>query len=532
MELRDGHPGLRAAHPARRGPDLGDQFPAQLPGTVRDQFREERDAAWRVSQSGELLGLPAFDRLFSATLFPYLVGLDSNQPSSGRRTIATADGRELIGGADLRLRLGNTVDGNLTWNPDFATVEADLTQLNLTRYEISFPEKRLYFLEGAELFNNEINVFYSRRIGDIDWGVKTNGRVGKFNYSVLGADERAGDGTDPTSHTEVVRLQRDVLGSSNIGLTAVSRSWDGGYARVLSADGVLNINSSTSLRTQFAGSFPSGGADFTSAQALRLSYTKGLYQVNLGGYNYDPGFRDNVNKVGFVPEDNYVRPFTWFSGEHWIRRYGIDKISFNQGNDISWRHDGALKVVRIRAWTGVTFFSNWLVGAGGNYETELFEKRFNNSNQTLEWLWDNRKGNQVNYLQVWGRNFDRDFSRIRQRGGFRLTDEFRLNVGVTRLHFSPDPTRQSTYLYDLTSDYNFSPDLWLRLTSQYNSRNGRMYVYGLFGWRFAPPFGALYVAYTADRFDILDGMGRLDPLAGRENQRAFFVKLTLPVALL
>ncbi len=120
------------------------------------------------------------------------MGLDSNQPATRRRTILSSGGRELVGGADLRLKLGNSLDGNITWNPDFATVEADLTELNLTRYETFYPEKRLYFIEGAELFNNPINVFYSRRIGDIDWGVKTNGRVGQFNYAVLAADERTG----------------------------------------------------------------------------------------------------------------------------------------------------------------------------------------------------------------------------------------------------------------------------------------------------------------------------------------------------
>ena len=80
----------------------------------------------------------------------------------------------------------------------------------------------------------------------------------------------------------------------------------------------------------------------------------------------------------------------------------------------------------------------------------------------------------------------------------------------------------------LTTDYNFTPDLYLRIFTQYNSRNDRFYLYGLFGWRFSPPFGALYVAYTADRFDRYDDL--LNPLP-REDQRAFFVKLTVPLSL-
>ncbi|HUU28824.1 MAG TPA: DUF5916 domain-containing protein [archaeon] len=518
--------------PRGEGLTWGINFRRNCPELFETSFWQEREAAWRISQSGELLGLPAFDRLFSATLFPYLVGLDSNQPSSGRRTIASADGRELIGGADLRLKLGNTVDGNLTWNPDFATVEADLTQLNLTRYETQYPEKRLYFIEGAELFNNLINVFYSRRIGDIDWGVKTNGRLGQFNYAMLATDERTRGEATPAAHTEVLRLQRDILGSSNIGITAVSRAWDGGYARVLSGDGVLNLTPTTSLRGQYVGTFPSGDEDAAGALALRLAYSKWLYEANVAGSIIDPGFRQNVNPVGYIQDDDRRELSTGFLGEHWINRLGIDKISFNQDNGVTWRHSGALKRVRLGGRISVTFLSVWRVGYIKIYETELFEKRFHNSTQLWEWEWDSRTGNNIYFSHNWGRNFDRDFNSILQRGGFKLSDELRLDLAVTRLHFSPNPTSQGTYLCDLTINYNFTPDLWFRLTSQYNSRNDRMYVYGLFGWRFAPPFGALYVAYTADRFDILDGMGRLDPLAGRENQRAFFAKLTLPVALL
>ncbi len=517
--------------PRGEGRVWGINFRRNYPELFETSFWQHRDVAWRISQSGDLLGLPAFDKLFSATLYPYLVGFDTNQPSSGRRTILSSGGRELIGGADLRLKLGNAMDGNITYNPDFATVEADLTQINLTRYETGFPEKRLYFLESAELFSNEINVFYSRRIGDIDWGVKTNGRVGKFNYAALAADERSGNG-DPSSHTEVVRFQRDVLGTSNVGMTAVSRTWDGGYARVLSGDALLKINQNTTLRTQLVGSFPSDESqNFASALAMRFSYNKGLYTVNWGCYDYDRGFRDNVNPVGFVNEDNFTRPFTWFSGEHWINRYGIDRISFNQGNDFGWWHNGALKEVRVRGWTGLTFRQQWIVGYGFNHVIERFEKRFDNSTMMIETAWDDRVSRQANILHVWGKNFDRDFSRTRYRTTIKTLANLSFTLAYTRLRFSPDSTGQGTDLYDLSADYNFTPDIWFRLTSQYTSRNDRLYLYGLFGWRFRPPFGALYVAYTADRFEMIKNNLAGMNLVTEQRNHAFFVKLTVPLSI-
>ena len=95
----------------------------------------------------------------------------------------------------------------------------------------------------------------------------------------------------------------------------------------------------------------------------------------------------------------------------------------------------------------------------------------------------------------------------------------------TYLSVSPDTGNKSTKMYTLTTDYNFTPDLWLRLITQFNSSNDRVYVYGLFGWRFAPPFGAVYIAYTADRFD-----NPLD-VKSMENQRTLFVKITVPLSL-
>ncbi|MFH1071295.1 MAG: DUF5916 domain-containing protein [Candidatus Glassbacteria bacterium] len=513
--------------PRTENPVWGINFRRNYPEFYETSFWRKRDVAWRISQSGDLLGLERFRKLFSAALYPYVVGLNANTPSAGRKTVYSSGDNDVISGADLRLKMGNAVDGNVTFNPDFATVEADLEIINLTRYETAFPEKRLFFLEGAELFNNPIDVFYSRRIGDLDWGVKGNGRAGRFNWALLSADERS-TGGHPSSQTTAVRLQRDAFGSSNIGLTAVDRSWSGGFSRAVSADGAVVFNPRVKLNGQFVGSFPSGGDEFTKACFLRLTRDTGLNNMRLSYTNLDPGFRKNVNQVGFIQDDDRHDLETWYGGEHWVNKYGIDKVSFNEGNNLSWRHSGALRMVHAGGWVGVTFLENWLVGLGTNYNTELFEKRFRNPVHLVEGVWNPQKWNNANFLHQWGRNFDRDYYRFRIRGNFKPTPETSLSLGYTRLRFSPDPTDQGTNLYDLSCDYNFTPNLWFRLVTQYNTRNHRTYVYGLFGWRFVPPFGALYLAYTGDRFDVL---GDQPPPLVRKNERAFFLKLTVPLTI-
>jgi len=101
-----------------------------------------------------------------------------------------------------------------------------------------------------------------------------------------------------------------------------------------------------------------------------------------------------------------------------------------------------------------------------------------------------------------------------------------LEYRFQHVNLKPDPSGQSTTQHVLTTDYNLTRDFFLRLFTQYNLANSRFYVYGLFGWRFIPPFGALYAGYTADQFDLVDA-----PFE-RDNQRTFFVKLRLPIELI
>lgn len=203
----------------------------------------------------------------------------------------------------------------------------------------------------------------------------------------------------------------------------------------------------------------------------------------------------------------------------------IDKISTNIHSDVFCNYKGSLRNFEAGGWAGVTFLDTWLLGYGKTGHTEVFEKRFHNDTSLWEAGYNQRSWNNASLLHQWGRNFDMDFQRIRLRVNLKPSPKLAVSNEFTYLIVSPDPNNQSIKLYLLTTDYNFTPDLWLRLITQFSSRNVRIYVYSLFGWRFAPPFGALYIAYTADRFD--------EPLelTSKENQRTLFVKLTVPISL-
>jgi hypothetical protein len=115
-----------------------------------------------VSRYGAVTGLTGLlpSRLFQ--LWPYVAMRLTNQTAQG-----LADGYDIspTAGLDLKLGLTSSLTLDATVNPDFGQVEADQVQLNLTTFEIFFPEKRPFFLEGVDLFGTPIQQFYTRRIG-------------------------------------------------------------------------------------------------------------------------------------------------------------------------------------------------------------------------------------------------------------------------------------------------------------------------------------------------------------------------------
>ena len=119
------------------------------------------ESSQRVSQFGVLRGLSLRRAEKRAQIIPHII----SKLEEGKKS-------ELESGIDARYAFSQMVSGNLTINPDFATIEADQEQINLTRFELSLAEKRNFFLEGSEIYRQRISLFYSRRISDIYGGVK------------------------------------------------------------------------------------------------------------------------------------------------------------------------------------------------------------------------------------------------------------------------------------------------------------------------------------------------------------------------
>ena len=115
-----------------------------------------------------------------------------------------------------------------------------------------------------------------------------------------------------------------------------------------------------------------------------------------------------------------------------------------------------------------------------------------------------------------GHNFDRDYWMVTASKNVKIHDKFSLEYELRELAFDPDTTNSSTLLSIATMTYQFTPDLFLRLFTQFRSATDRLYIYGLFAWRFRLPNSALYFVYTRDDFDR--------PLLSREKNEIIFLK--------
>ena len=194
---------------------------------------------WQMSRAGTLGGLPDFDLGRGLTVQPAWV---SFMRRAGPNALQEEETRLSL---DVRKQLGSNLTTVLTYNTDFGEAETDVRQTNLSRFDVLYPERRDFFLEGSDIFefgsglnveDAEIRPFFSRRIGfvvpegvdeangvevPIQVGGKLQGHIGEASIGALAV------GTDPVpelgvpaSGMAVLRLRRNMLTESSAGLIA------------------------------------------------------------------------------------------------------------------------------------------------------------------------------------------------------------------------------------------------------------------------------------------------------------------------
>lgn len=250
--------------------------------------RDNNGGFLRVSRAGDLLGLHGLQPGRNLQVKPYAL-------AKGRRdslqTPSPSQEEDFEAGLDIKYGVTSNLTLDLTVNTDFAQVEADVEQINLTRFPLFFPEKREFFLENASTYQfgepgffgpPPFLLFYSRRIGienndqivPILAGGRLTGKIGKFEIGMLNilTDEAE---AFSKSNFSVARVNLDVFQRSKIGALFTNR-WniDHNSQQAYGLDANLWLSNPLAFQPFFAQTHDVPGGEDKRAWKLGLDFTK------------------------------------------------------------------------------------------------------------------------------------------------------------------------------------------------------------------------------------------------------------------
>ncbi len=340
-------------------------------------------AKYRTTNLGELVGLEGITPSRSLEILPYfLPGITQNYDDDS--TLETT--RELKLGFDAKYGITSNLIADITYNTDFAQVEADQEQVNLTRFNLFFPEKRPFFLEGAGLFDFGVPrqsfrrpppmlLFYSRRIGlaegnaiPIIFGGKASGKIGSYGVGFLNVltdefyDDTEDDNPIDISRTNysVMRITKDSAAGSRFGMIAANKDESGNYNRAGGFDFEYRPNDRLDVRGMWARTFSPDMSGKNNAWYFGSKWRNDNFRIE-GSYtdideDFDPavGFvrqtgvrqahaelrwaprpqKYGIREMYSGPEVNYIlnqqnEPEQWnFSYTHWISFATGDSVMF------------------------------------------------------------------------------------------------------------------------------------------------------------------------------------------------------------
>ena len=341
------------------------------PRSVRHRMtshRRDRDVTCIQCQFNKIIGIQGISPGLNIELDPTLTTIRTDR----KEAFPMDPNAEMVNGKidpdpGLTARWGITPNLilNAAVNPDFSQVEADVRELEVnTRFAIRYPEKRPFFLEGADFFLTPIEAVFTRTVADPDGGLKFTGKMGKNAFGIFGAYDRVNNllfpsnqGSSSTSVDQgvgsgVFRYRRDIGRTSNLGVLYTGRVSDDYYNHVAGVDGFFQISRTKQFRlqylhseTKYADDIAAGFGQKTEAAGGDALYAEfmhyGRHWLYLFNYrDFSPDFRADY---GYVPRVDMRRGTGTFGYTFWGERgdwFNQIRLMFSGG--VVYDHDGDL----------------------------------------------------------------------------------------------------------------------------------------------------------------------------------------------
>ena len=438
-----------------------------------------------------------------------------NQPGGGPPGFV--DKFEHRAGLDAKFVAKDSVTFDVTLNPDFSQVESDDPQLTVNqRFAVFFPEKRPFFIENAGFFATPVNLFFSRRIADPQFGTRMTGKLGKWTLGALVIDDRRpGQGFssgpyDTRAADGVARVTREFGNQSYIGGFFSSRDFADTSNRVASLDARLKFSKNWVVDVQGAHtwtrqnsnagldclSFPDFAQGVGSQQGNALwadaSYSGRHFSFSTNYNDFSPNF---CTELGFVNRID-IRQNNAFGGYFWRpEKSRIIDFGPSFSETVDWNHTGILQDWSAALGFQVDFAKQTAISISRGEAYELFENigfrkhstSFLLSSQPYKWI-----SFSARYTQGIGENFFPAQSLLpfqpflgstkRVNFGFTLRPSARFRFDETLIYyrlgtragwvtppFSPGQSVFNNYLNRAKLNYQFTKELSLRLILDYNA---------------------------------------------------------------
>ena len=484
---------------------------------------------WRVSQGATLVGVQPPEQSLNVEIKPYGIGgvvtdLNDDPPQRNAR-----DGEF---GVDAKYGLTRNLTADFTYNTDFAQVEVDEQQVNLTRFSLLFPEKREFFLEGRDNFEfarggaggrtDAPQLFFSRRIGlqnnevvPILVGGRLTGKVGPFDVGALNiqTDDEIVSGAESTNFT-VLRVKRDILRRSSVGGLFTNRSVSiqgDGSNQVYGIDGRFAFYDNVNLLGYVARTQTPGRDGQDASYLASFAYTGDRYGLDVSHLLVEANF---IPEVGFVRRGDIRQSSV--SGRFSPRPQSIELVRrFIVEAEVDYFESAGTGLLETRE-LGLEFATEF-------ESSDTFSTSVDDRYEGLVQPFEISPGVTIPVGGYSFSSFTTSYSFGQQRpvsgsvtlqtGQFWSGDATSLTVTRGRIEVTPqlsvEPSTEinwvtlpegefTTVLGRTRINYTFTPRMFLSGLLQYNSSNDTVGTNLRLRWEYTPG-SELFVVYTEDR---------------------------------
>ena len=454
-------------------------------------------------------------------------------------------GSDIKIGGDVKFTIGNSMSLDVTFNPDFSQIEVDQQVTNLTRFEISLPERRQFFIENSDLFGDfgnsrDANPFFSRRIGigsdldgnsienDIIAGVRLSGKVNNnLRLGILNMQTAEDIANEiPTTNNSVLTVQQKIFSRSSLSVMFINKQAtkdydflanEDKYNRVLGIDYKLASEDNTWVgKYFFHKSFSPNvnGKDISAGAST--NYSSRNWNIRLSGTFVGDNFRSDL---GFIRRTDIFKSFTRVERVFWAKKGKIQKLSLSVTPIILWRPELNFEnsdYTFITSWEAEFKNTSRLEFEMFNRFTHLYDEfdptgtddaiplpigDYYYTSLSVDYRSDSRKVFSYNVSPSIGGFFNGKKYSFRANLNYRIQPYFTTSIQINYDKINlPDPYPDAEiWLIGPRVDVTFNKKLFWATFIQYSSQRDNFSINTRLQWRFAP-LSDLFIVYNDNYF--------------------------------